>query len=72
MAVLLAPVVLFSMARSPNALFSLEVLFVERFTAMGVVEGTTYIGKERERTDGVVFTAICVVFKGSRSKRRVI
>ncbi len=64
MAVLLAPVVLFSMARSPNALFSLAVVVCKRVTAMGVVEGTTHIGKERERPTALFSLPSALLFKG--------
>src|SRR6266403_3903178 len=43
----------------------------ERVAAMGIVEGATHIGIERESTDGVVLAAIYVARKGERSNGSV-
>jgi len=70
-AVLLAPVMLF-LARSPNALFSLLMLFVRAYDHVALLKKPLTLAKEREGTELRCVTAICVVFKGSHSNSCVV
>ena len=72
MAVLLEPDVLFSIARSPNALFSLAVLATSALRPCALLKVPSTLSKERICAEGVVVGAAVVMDKRVSSNGSVL